>query len=346
MKLIAEDCINVGEKLYLFCRDYNLFYSINLDTKNIRLEGSIPNQQFQQEQLCRKMVFYKNEIYFIPYNMECVLYIYNLIKKTWRKINIDTDDTRKNDWLFLQAILVDDTMFLFGGKYSKIVRIDLIKGAVEYIAIPDKRITNEDMLFRGNYIQRGDFLWFPSAKSNDIFEFDIKTLAYKWIEVGNDSDRYAGIFGNGDLFWLAPRKNGDILCWDGKNDIRRFPLPNEYEKECIYFLGIFQENKNLILPALHSNLSLVIDRDTYEMKIESKSYSFVKKEDNVLYKFDLESNLYINNHMEIYCAISAKKLSEYLLEKNIKCKLVDKMCVEKEKMPLSIFLKAVIDGSE
>lgn len=346
MKLIAEDCIKVREKLYLFCRDYNLFYSINLYTRIIELEGSIPNQQFQQEQLCRKMVFYKDEIYFIPYNMECAVYIYNLINKTWRKIDLVTDETMHNGWLFLQAVLVEDIMFLFGGKYPKIVRIDLINEDVEYISISGEKITNDDVLFRGSYIRRGDFLWLPSAISNSIFEFDVKTLAYNWIEVGNESDRYAGILYDGNLFWLAPRKKGDILCWDGKDSIKRFSLPNEYGEEPVYFTGIFRDGENFIFPALHLDLSLVIDSNTYEMKIEAKSYSFVKNEYDILYKFDMDSNLYVKDLMEVHCVIPDTQLSKYIFESDVKCKLVNKRCFENEKMPLSIFLKAINDGDK
>lgn len=351
MKLIAEDCVKVDDKLYLFCRDYNLFYSINLLDGELVLEGGLPYIKFMCKQLCRKMLYWNGYLIFVPYNA-ALIYMYHVFDREWQELSFEKDQFGRTDWLFFQAILQNNILFIFGGKYSKIIKINLETKEIEYFEVFQdvyKNIKDKDDVFlRGGYVKQNGAYLFPLAISNHILQIDLSTLAYQLYRVGNETDLYSGIAWDGQSFWLSPRRVGDIIRWDDEKGVERYKLPEIYEDDNIYFSGIYIDKDEIFLPALHSDKSVRMDIKKGSLNVEKRSYAFVKNNDGYNCKFMLNGTLFFEEgsfKKQFACEITDVILARYFNDNSVKVSAdVDKGIVrEDDNISLAIFCQSIVN---
>ena len=254
MILKAEDCVKVGNDIYLICRDINLIYRINLKDKRTFLVDSIPEENIAARRVCAKIVYWENELFFIPFNLN-KLWVLNIATHVWRSISIGEVRGVK-DALFFQAVLFEKHLFVIGSKYPAILDINLETEYVEYISNPYNGKSKKDILFRCDYVQKDEYLYLASCLSNEILTFNMKTYEYKWTSIGRKKNRYIGMIWDGNYFWIAPRGYTPIVRWNGEDEIIEYQLPSKLETDKQGFIGIVLYKNCIILPALSPALSV------------------------------------------------------------------------------------------
>ena len=75
-----------------------------------------------------------------------------------------------------------------------------------------------------------NWLYTPILQTNQILKLELETGSYELISVGDRENQYVGIVWDGDAFWLAPRKNGVYVKWDGYHQVIEYSLPSEFDQ--------------------------------------------------------------------------------------------------------------------
>jgi hypothetical protein len=282
--LLAEDCIKIDSKIFMFAQELNLLYSVDENSGEISFVSKMPGEPMDWKRLSSHFLRYKNSIIFLPMNAECIC-IYDLDKGTWSKIEIEERQNVFCDRFFSGTISGDD-LILVGHTYPSIVVVNLNTYEIKYIdAVYDElrelAKMHKDCYIRTNTVVIGDKLYAVSCVSNQVLIFDLKTYGWSWRNVGKEGNRYAGIAWDGKYFWLALRVKCGFVRWD-------FSTAEEYlfeDKDELFFLGAVYDGKNVIFPGMNSGKTYVINPDSTDVvsniKIIDKSYKFWKKIDEV-----------------------------------------------------------------
>lgn len=343
MVLKAEDCVKVANDLYLICRDINIIYRINLNDKRIFLIDSIPEENIATRRACVKIVNWKNELFFIPFNSN-KLWILNIITHVWRGIDIKKV-SGVNEALFFQAVLFEKHLFAIGSKYPAILDINLETGYIKYISKPYSEKKWKDILFRCDYVQKNEYLYLASCISNEILIFNMKTYEYKWVPIGRKCNRYTGIIWDGNYFWIAPRRYTPIVRWNGEDETIEYQLPSNLETAEQGFIGIVLYKNCIMLPAISPAFSVMLpNRDPKAITIVDDSYYFFHKIGAHEYIYmDIDGKIHIeseNINEVIDCQIEKEEV--YLYQQNLKCnkvKFVNREISENEAITLNFFVK-------
>lgn len=285
LRFIIDDAICVDNKIYIFTRDFNLFYVADLSDGRLLFFEQLPEADFLEKRLVSKIIFWNNELYFIPFSNNDI-WIYLLESREWEKIEIKKQQINYSSACFQNAVIYKDSMFLFGGRYPSIIKIDLITKAITYISKPieeKNKLMKEKIIrtpyFRGKPLRIENMLYLASCMDNSVLLFNMDNCDYQWIEVGSKENTYSGIEKRGMDFWIAPRQNSPIVKWDGKDGVVEYKLDKISDLENIYFADISKRENDLIIYAFRNKcFSLLISKND-EIKKERHDYSFYKEID-------------------------------------------------------------------
>lgn len=327
LSMVAEDCVQVGNQLIFIARYINIVYSLDLDTGEIMLIDSIPEEDVLAERLGAKLVHWKDELIFAPMKAKKI-WIYNLKTREWHGLERKKLEDNKTDLEMFEAILYDNKLFIIGSNYPAIICLDLQTEKMTYIEelynrLKVKKEKLADCYFRCGYVQKENYLYIASSLENLVLEFNMDTYDYSWIKVGDDKNRYSGITWDGNHFWLAPRLNTAVVKWDGVNTVTEYPLPTELQEEKYNFLGAICVHNNIVFPGMLAPYGIVISNlEQGEMKTVQGQYYFYKKINNVLVvNQDIEGRINIKNaediDKEFTCCIKKEKIKKYLENRNV-----------------------------
>jgi len=350
-KLLFEDCVRVEQDLYFICRDYNLLCKMNIDSGNITIIDSIPDENAMAYRLGSKIIYWKDELFFSP--MSAVkIWRYNLITHEWKgykrkKIN---NWTEKGD--MFQAVLYKDKIYFIGAFYPAIIVLDLIADSLKYIEAPYldyKSICKEkkDSCFRTDYVQIDNLIYIASCVKNVVLRFNLDTYEHEYITVGKDNYMYSGIDWDGTDFYLSPRKHGPIVIWNGKDRFKTIDLPFNNSENRAIFGGVICRDEKVYFPACFTRTSLVLN-DKTDIKSLSQydaQYLFYKKiDDKTIASLTVEGKMEIllnGNRYEHYTRIDNEILGKYLSDKMKKTG--EKLTFEKEteKLSLGLFINMI-----
>ena len=274
-RIITENCITVDGKLIFIARDMNLVCSLNLETKETEIIGSIPQEYLFDYRLGAKIVSWQKKLIFIPLNADKI-WIYCTRTKAWEGIELENRSEAEMSCKIFQATLYKDILYMFAYSYQSIIKIDLKDKKVTYfdeifVYLKNKFGTSGMCYFHCDYAQKNSNIYLASCHANLVLKFDVATENYEWIEVGSKENKYSGIVWDGEYFWLVPRQSTAVVRWDGKDDVEEYDLPKEIKEMQGLFLGGVVLDNQIVFPGNKNKKTLILSKED-----EMKMY-FIKK---------------------------------------------------------------------
>lgn len=298
IKLLFEDCLIDSGKLYFFEKEFNCLAVLDFNIGIVTLLGCIPDEESESERLSVKLIKVEEEIYLIPMNAENI-WVYNLNDNTWISVPLGLNTKSKVFGKFFQAIQYQEQIYLIGCGYPAIGCLNIKDKSIYYIDYINDKLKKkhdelQDCYIRVDYVQRGSQIYFASCISNQILRFEMDTKRYEWIDVGNMSNRYAGIAWDGENFWLAPRRNSTIIKWNGTNKIQEFNLLDCFKIENFYFLGIVYDGNRMCLPGMFDNKTVFFDpKNPTDIEVVEGKYLAYKVYDDYIVSLKVDGYLNI-----------------------------------------------------
>lgn len=321
-KLLAEDYLKCGSKLYFVSKDTNIIYCIDSKSGEINFIDCIPEENIFGDRLCSKILMWNEEMIFVPVNAKKI-WRYNTVTKEWYGVRLEKYAQKKNK--FFQAAVYKDNLFMFGCSCSAIFVLNLVTNQLVFIEKPFEYLNKEkeyfdDIYFKGDFVRCGAEIMLASCMDNSVMKFDMRTKKVIFYKVGNKKNQYSGIAWDGKHYWLSPRYKTPIVRWDGKEDVVELELPKEGLEAETGFLGVIVKHKELIIPG-KKRYSIVINRnmEKFYMDIVPKAYIFYKKKEDEFLSIDPYGNLTFESSGKRYvfkCEADANTLRKFQLEKN------------------------------
>lgn len=314
-------------KIYCLARDFNLLFSVDLQDGTTELIDVIPKEDILSNFICGIMTIWNEKIIFTPKKTKKI-WIYDLISRQWDSAEIKDSDHCYDAGSIYQIYTYNDKIFLVGGGYPAILCLDLENNSCDYIEEPYKdmltRHPEPDYMYFWYYgVQLENSLYLASCLDNYVLEFNMGTLEYHWIKVGDNSDTYRGIAWDGNNFWLRSQSGGAIIKWDGKETIVKFPLPDELKQHPEYIWGICYDGKQIILPATTHTNTILIDPQKNTLQIQKQQYTMYGRSYNgnsivISQTTEGELSVKIDDSVQTYkITIDTDQLRQFYEDKNI-----------------------------
>lgn len=271
-------------KLYCMARDCNLLFSVDLQDGKTELIDVIPKEDTLTSFICGIMTVWNDKLIFTPQKTKKI-WIYDLVSKQWDNITIKENDHCYGTGSVYQIYTYNDKIFLVGSGYPAILCLDLKNSSCDYIEEPYKdalaRHPEPDYMYFWYFgVQLENSLYLASCLDNYVLKFDMDTLEYHWVKVGNDSSAYWSMAWDGNNFWLSPRSGDNIIKWDGKETVTKFPLPSELKQHPKYTWGACYDGKQIVLPATTHTNTILINPQKDTLQIQKQQYSMYNQLDN------------------------------------------------------------------
>lgn len=336
--LCAENCLIYEDKAVFVAKQLNMIYMLDLTTREVKIVGSIPGEDFFGERLIGDIKYWNNQVIFVPLNAKKI-WIYCLECSEWQGVTFEQNLSPDCNYKFMGSYLYEDQLYMFGFGYPGIGILNLNDHSIKFIDVTvgenEQLKTASDGCFWGmNYVIKDSKIYLASLRSNMVMKFNVETLKKEWISVGSSSNRYIGMDWDGQYFWLAPRTNGNIVKWDGENFVEEFPLPNGYGNNRYYFHGVCADDTKITLHSFAGKTLEVFSKETCKMKVLEEKILLHKKIndmktikicDGVFEIYDciqkmqnkyeckinnLQFGEFVSANWDIYCAIMSNSVTE------------------------------------
>lgn len=300
INLYAEEGILVGDRIYCVCRNMSIFYSIHCPTGEVKIIGNFPDERFHMDQCSRKIVKWNNKLVFVPYNAKYI-HIYDMQNGNWEQLDYPGNESYGRK--YIEAFVHNDKVIMIGAFAPNIIELDMNTREVcirNWYFEKFKEIG--DLFCRSGYAIIKDDLYIALATSNEVMKINMETWEYDVIKVGMKEDRFSGIVYDGDLFWISPRKEGDVLVWNGGSQWEKVDLPFKLLKSECNFGGIYVYNNSIYLHGFEGEYSAVIDKRTREVSFNTRQYIFLRSvEDKCILGQERNGEIHIyGNNLQIY----------------------------------------------
>lgn len=345
MVLLIKDCVRVGDTLYCISRDFNVVFSYDLLDEKIELLVSIPDQCANETEVCGGIDFYDGKLLLLP-NKTNSIWIYDLVEKTLSKI-VRKEFPHYGTGGMLQTVRTGRTIYMVGSSYPAIIRFDEASESIKYITAPFEeaniRLKNKtDAYFRTHHAIKGKDVYMASCMDNYILRFSLIDESYEWIKVGKADQRYAGIDYDGENFWMAPRKSGSIVVWDGKNRCEEVAFPEGcgMKKGCSY-LGTVCFKDKVYIPNQCDAQSFEISNNGIQLIEEQIVFMKKIKEDEMIYQLASGRGriVRLGNSRKISFEFDTNVLRRFFLKNNVRLFNIKEKIIESEVLSLDMFLK-------
>lgn len=294
-KLMFLSCAEKGEELFFVSSEVNLLCAMSVENQKIRFIDNCPEEIFSQSSLFGNVACYNNKLILAPL-MAKNIWIYDFETSFWEPIKLN-ENIANVSFKFFGMVPFRNQVFFLGHYFNGIICVDIDDRSVH--EIPINNIDNEktDGLFLWDYVIRDKLCYIPSLKSNQVIILDLETKKIEYRRVGDNNNRYVGITWDGSSFWLAPRRNGKYVRWDGDSNVTEHNLPEEFNKDDYYFIGSYMDGDNVVFPGMINRLgSLVFDKGTpQDTRIIKEAVSFYKSLDNKFIKQNMDGELVIKD---------------------------------------------------
>lgn len=329
LDLLACRCTYWNGKIYCLARNFNLLFSVDIQSGKTELVDVVPEGDILTSYLCGAINAWNDKLILTP-NHTKKIWIYDLISKHWDGLTIRDYEHWGTGGIF-QTYIYNDKIFLIGGSYPAILCLDLNNDSCSYIEGPYKEIMKrhpdiDHHYFRTHGVRLENKLYLASALDNFVLEFDMKTCEYQWIEVGDNSYVYSGIAWDGKHFWLAPRLNGDIIKWDGKNNTKIIPLPDEFKQHTqIYMWEVCYDGEQVVFPSptpVHPKKNIRIDPQNDCLQFFEKYYPlFIRLDNGMVVSQTTDGDLTViteNSSRKTYhVAVEIDQLAQFYKKRNL-----------------------------
>lgn len=329
LDLLACRCTYWNGKIYCLARNFNLLFSVDLQNEKTELVDVVPEGNILTSYLCGAINVWNDKLILTP-NHTKKIWIYDLISRHWESLTIKDYDHWGTGGIF-QTHIYNNKMFLVGGSYPAILRLDLDDNSCDYIEEPYKEVIarHPDInhhYFRTHGVRSENKLYLASALDNFVLEFDMTTCEHHWFKVGNDKYMYSGIAWDGEHFWLSPRLTGDIVKWDGKNSTKIIPLPNEFKQHTqTYIWEVCYDGEQVVFPSpipAPPKKSIRIDPKNDNIQFFDQYYPvFVRLDNNMVISQTIDGDLSVTTESSLrktyHTTIGGDQLKQFYKERNL-----------------------------
>lgn len=271
-------------RLYCLARNCNLLFAVNLQNGKTELIDVIPGEDTLINFICATITVWNNKLIFTP-NQTKKIWIYDLVSRQWDGLTIRKYDHCIGAGPINQVYKYNNKIFLIGSGYPAILCLDLENNSCEYIEGPYKdmltRHPKPDYLYFWFYgVHLENSLYLASCLDNYVLKFNMDTLSYQWLKIGEDSTTYWGMAWDGNNFWLSPRSGDDIIKWDGKKTVTKIPLPSKLKQHMKYIWGVCYDGELIILSATNHTNTILINPHNNTLQIRKQQYTMYGQLDN------------------------------------------------------------------
>lgn len=319
----------------------NKLYTYDLSRGKTTLFYTFEDEKEDQEWLFRAISKKDNLLFLIPFSASA-LYIIDVLTKKVRKREvtelcqskyIDYCSTKK----FSTFAWYENSIFLIGTTYPAIVKYDYVSDTMTYITDwfheVQKRFTDyKDFIFKKIYVD-GKRFFAPCCRSSCVLEFDMETLEYKVHDLDTDVKGFIATCKNKDQFWLIPRIDEKIVCWDPlKEKVEEYVfLKNEAAYMNFYSDLIEADKEHILLLGGGAKDTLLLDTDKKTVEILSERLhnlgplSYVGYDQSAFYVFSV--------YFKLLVKIENKKVYFQKIYSPQYCESLEKQtdsCVQKE----------------
>ena len=251
MILTAEDCVCVGNILYFVSMEMNLVFSLRISDGEISIVDSIPDEFINSKRLGAKIVAWDNNLYLAPMNAKKI-WKYDIQNKNWKGYELKRKRGLNDMCLMFQAVIHNNKIFFIGCNYPAITVLDLVSDTIEYIEGPydeyrDLEYIENDVFFRTDCVMKNGFLYVASCLANSVLKLNLNSYEYEYIRIGDSNLRFSGIDYDGEFFYIAPRKKGPLIKWDGERLLEKMEIPYMSRKERLTFNNIVCTGEKVVL---------------------------------------------------------------------------------------------------
>lgn len=324
--LLAYRCTYWEGKLYCLTRDFNLLFSVDPQSGTSELVDVIPGETALTDHTCGAINVWNGKLILTP-NKTNKIWIYDLASSQWDSLNVK----KCEHWgpgAFTQTHIYDDTIFLIGSNYPAILCVNLTNNCCEYIETPYEEIKSRHPEINYNYFHAQgarveNTLYLASCLDNFVLKFNMETRKHEWIKMGNEDHTYSAITWDGENFWLTPRLNGDIVKWDGKENIQILPLPKELEQTVSpYSWAACYDGKQVVFPHFFYPKSIRINTQDNSLEFLDKQYSLFMRLDNGMVVSqtadgDLSVSTEDSSRKTYHIAVEREQLKQFYEERNL-----------------------------
>lgn len=271
-------------KLYCLARDCNLLFSVDLQDGKTEPIDAIPEEDVLTPFICGIMTVWNNKLILTPGKTKKI-WIYDLVSGQWQNLILKEQDHIIGTGVFCQTHIYKNKLFLVGSGYPAILCLDLENNSCKYIEEPYNDIVarrpNPDYLYFWYFgVTLDNALYLASGLDNYVLKFNMHTLSYDWIKIGDNSASYWGMGWDGRNFWLSPRSGSDIIKWDGKNTVKHLPLPDKLKQHTGYAWGVIHDDDHIVLSATNHANTIFIDTANDTLHIQKQQYTMYGQLDN------------------------------------------------------------------
>lgn len=262
LNLVSEGCAKYKNKFYFVSKDMNIIYSIDEITKDVKYEGCFEDEPIDAVRLCARILTHNDALIFVPMNAPNVS-IFNLNDKSWKYVKV-RDIEKYNYDRFFSAEIYEDKLFLIGSTYPSIMVVNLSDLSAEYISemyIPLYELLPrfKDCFVRAGVAKVNNTLYISSCLNNQVLIFNMDDYQWEKVEVGEKGNRYVGIAYDGSDFWLAPRRQGNIVRWNERTGVTQEYSLDYMDRDQYYFGSVVFDGNNIIFPGMQSKHTVIID---------------------------------------------------------------------------------------
>jgi WD40 repeat protein len=341
VKVLFEDFIIRENEMWFFSKTFNGLMKMNIFSGKVDMISKIPLYKYEENRLVSKIIDVGDRLFCIPMDAD-EIWIYSITKDSWKSIGLDTYSEKKIWGKFFQAFLLGNELYLMPSKYSKIAIVDIETEKIDYIAFEDERIKAKqaeinDCYFRTDIAKVDEKIYLASCVDNRVLVIDTKDKACSLHCVGKSSNRYSGIIYECGQFWLSPRKDGNVVIWDGGDDYEEIIIP---QLEDAFYMGIISYDDCIVISGLNECGNIIINKRSHEITVKDGIYYLANKvTEDGKYHVAIQTNgvVEIENEnediREFACEINDDEVVRFI-DLNILHK-------ESASLPLDMFLKGI-----
>lgn len=328
---LVTDAILIFDKIYCITSEICGLVVFDINTsKTSVIEYPIRDHR---KYMFKSMELIGDTIYLIPAYCNQII-TYNTFSNEMGSIDIPSEfilDSKSN---YMASAVWEKYLFLFGVCVPYVLKIDTEKKAVvNHIEL--ENINENDAYFRKQSVIIDNIIYIPFCNQQTLLKMQLDTMQYELKHFGNEKLGYSGICQKDGKFFLAPRKDNDLLIWDeSTGDI--FFKKNSLVGSGLSYIGIEVVNGEVTLIPMSWKNNIVKD-----IKVYKGEYEFFRKQDNIFLMYDKLSKmvLILGERNESYSIRLTRDQC-----KNIIAEDIDKQH-ENDMYDVLDFLEKIIEGN-
>lgn len=357
-RLIAEDCVRVGDKIYFIAKNFNIIFNLELSSGNIGIVDSLPKERMLEDRLGAKIVSFGDYLYFAPMKAKKI-WRYDISNAQWKSYELKHIADNEMPYYFMITVEYKDRLFFVGGNYPAIVVLDLKTEEISYIESPmNERMSvkkdAKDSFFRSDYVLKDNCMLLASCIKNEVLRLNLDTYEYEYLPVGESDYKYSGIGYDGQNYFLSPRGMKPAVLWDGKDGVELIGLKHMNVQRPFSTQGVLCKENKIIMGSWFVDESFFIEKydGKYESNLLNECFWFYKKIDDNTYARLLNTGVIVidegKKHYEYDLEYDTRETCDWLVtemnkrsEKMSDSRCVGDLIIEKTNIDLELFIRSI-----